>query len=165
VSVLTLLERARRIRLLVLDVDGVLTDGRLYFGPEGEALKAFHVRDGAGLVALRRAGVGVAIISGRDSPAVTLRARELGIEHLRQGIHDKGRALEELCAALGLRPEDCACVGDDTPDLPLFERAALAVAVADAHPALRERAHHVTTLPGGNGAVREVCDLLLRARA
>jgi 3-deoxy-D-manno-octulosonate 8-phosphate phosphatase (KDO 8-P phosphatase) len=160
-----LLERARRVRLLVLDVDGVLTDGRLYFGPEGEALKVFHVRDGAGLVALRRAGVVLAIISGRSSAAVAQRARELGIEHLRQGVADKGAEFDRLCAQLQIDPADCACMGDDTPDLPLFERVALAFAVADAHPSLRERASWVTTLPGGLGAVREVCDLLLRARA
>jgi 3-deoxy-D-manno-octulosonate 8-phosphate phosphatase (KDO 8-P phosphatase) len=160
-----LLERARRIRLLVLDVDGVMTDGRLHFGPDGEALKVFHVRDGAGLVALRRAGVGLAIISGRSSAAVTHRARELGIEHVHQGVGDKGAELEKLCAQLGIGTADCACIGDDTPDLPLFERVALACAVADAHPSLRQRAHWVTTLPGGQGAVREVCDLLLQARA
>lgn len=159
-----LLERARRIRLLVLDVDGVMTDGRLHFGPEGEALKVFHVRDGAGLVALRRAGVALAIVSGRSSAAVAHRARELGIEHVSQGVADKGAELDKLCARLGIDAGDCACVGDDTPDLPLFERVALAVAVADAHPSLREHAHWVTRLPGGHGAVREVCDLLLQAR-
>lgn len=159
-----LLARARRIRLLVLDVDGVMTDGRLHFGPEGEALKVFHVRDGAGLVALRRAGVALAIVSGRSSTAVAARARELGIEHVRQGVADKGVELENLCTQLGIGPDDCACVGDDTPDLPLFERVSLAIAVADAHPTLRERAHWVTGLKGGRGAVREVCDLLMQAR-
>jgi 3-deoxy-D-manno-octulosonate 8-phosphate phosphatase (KDO 8-P phosphatase) len=159
-----LLERARRIRLLILDVDGVMTDGRLHFGPEGEMLKVFHVRDGAGLVALRRAGVGLAIVSGRNSAAVAHRARELGIEHVRQGVADKGAELEKLCAQLAIGAADCACIGDDTPDLPLFERVALAFAVADAHPTLRQRAHWVTGLPGGHGAVREVCDLLLQAR-
>ena len=158
------LERAARVRLLVLDVDGVLTDGRLYIGPSGEEFKAFHVRDGAGIVALRRAGVAVAIISGRSSAAVEYRAAELGIEHVHQGVADKGRALERLLAELGLDRSAAACVGDDTPDLPLLEAAGFAVAVADAHPAARAAAHWVTSLPGGRGAVREVCDLLLQAR-
>jgi 3-deoxy-D-manno-octulosonate 8-phosphate phosphatase (KDO 8-P phosphatase) len=134
------LERARQIRLLVLDVDGVLTDGRLFISPAGEEFKAFHVRDGSGLVALQRAGVTVAIISGRDSAAVTLRAAELGIA-----------------------ASETACVGDDTPDLPMLRAAGLAVAVADAHQAAKDVAHWITPSPGGHGAVRELCDLLLSA--
>lgn len=157
-------ERARRVRLLVLDVDGVLTDGRLHITAQGEDVKVFHVRDGSGLVALRRAGITVAIISGRDSPAVTRRAQELGIAHVQQGIGDKGAALDALLAETGIEGAACACVGDDTPDLPMFERAALAVAVADAHPTALAAAHWVTRAPGGHGAVREVCDLLLAAR-
>jgi 3-deoxy-D-manno-octulosonate 8-phosphate phosphatase (KDO 8-P phosphatase) len=158
-----LLERARHIRLLVLDVDGVLTDGRIYMSPAGEELKVFHVRDGAGLVALQRAGVAVAIISGRDSAAVTRRASELGIRHVRQGVVDKAAELAALMRELGVAPAGTACVGDDTPDLPMLEAAGLAVAVADAHPALKAVAHWVTPSPGGLGAVREVCDLLLNA--
>jgi len=158
-------ERARRIRLLVLDVDGVLTDGTLHISARGEEVKIFHVRDGSGLVALRRAGVVIAIISGRASGAVTRRAEELGIEHVRQGIADKGAALDALCAELGLARDEIACVGDDTPDLPMFERAGLAIAVADAHPNATARAHWVTQARGGRGAVREICDLLLAARA
>jgi 3-deoxy-D-manno-octulosonate 8-phosphate phosphatase (KDO 8-P phosphatase) len=158
------LERARRIRLLVLDVDGVLTDGRLHISAAGEEIKVFHVRDGSGLVAVQRAGITVAIISGRDSAAVTRRAAELGIRHLRQGVSDKGAELERLLAELGVAAQDTACVGDDTPDLPMLQRAGLAVAVADAHPALRESAHWTTTSNGGQGAVREVCDLLLSTR-
>lgn len=159
------LERARRIRLLVLDVDGVLTDGRLYISASGEELKVFHVRDGSGLVAAQRAGIAVAIISGRDSAAVTRRAAELGIRHVRQGVSDKGAELDRLLAELGVAAEHAACVGDDTPDLPMLRRAGLAVAVADAHPALREAAHWTTPSNGGQGAVREVCDLLLSTRA
>jgi 3-deoxy-D-manno-octulosonate 8-phosphate phosphatase (KDO 8-P phosphatase) len=159
------LERARRIRLLVLDVDGVLTDGRLYLSAAGEELKVFHVRDGSGLVAVQRAGVTVAIISGRDSPAVTRRATELGIRHVRQGVSDKGAALDGLLGELGFDPEETACVGDDTPDAPMLRRAGLAIGVADAHPALLAAAHWVTTSNGGQGAVREVCDLLLSARS
>jgi len=159
------LERAGRIRLLVLDVDGVLTDGRLYLSPTGEDLKVFHVRDGSGLVAVQRAGITVAIISGRDSAAVSRRAAELGIRHVRQGVVDKGAELDRLLSELGVEPVETACVGDDTPDLPMLRRVGLAVGVADAHPALLEAAHWITRAPGGRGAVREVCDLLLSARA
>ena len=159
------LERARRIRLLVLDVDGVLTDGRLFFTAGGEELKVFHVRDGAGIVAVQKAGVTVAIISGRDSAAVTRRAGELGIRHVRQGAGDKGAVLDQLLAELGIAAAETACVGDDTPDAPMLHRAGLAIAVADTHPALAAAAHWVTSSKGGRGAVREVCDLLLSARA
>jgi len=159
------LERARRIRLLVLDVDGVLTDGRLFISPAGEEFKAFHVRDGSGLVAVQRAGVTVAIISGRDSAAVNRRAAELGICHTRQGVADKGAELATLLRELGIAASETACVGDDTPDLPMLRAAGLAVAVADAHPAAKDEAHWITPSPGGHGAVREVCDLLLSARA
>jgi 3-deoxy-D-manno-octulosonate 8-phosphate phosphatase (KDO 8-P phosphatase) len=160
-----LLERARRIRLLVLDVDGVLTDGRIYMSPAGEELKVFHVRDGSGLVALQRAGVAVAIISGRDSAAVTRRAAELGIRNVRQGVADKATELAGLMRELGVAPGETACVGDDTPDLPMLQAAGLAVAVADAHAALGPVVHWVTSAAGGRGAVREVCDLLISARA
>jgi 3-deoxy-D-manno-octulosonate 8-phosphate phosphatase (KDO 8-P phosphatase) len=161
----TLRERARRIRLLVLDVDGVLTDGRIYMSATGEDLKVFDVRDGSGLVALKRAGVTVAIISGRDSAAVTRRAAELGIEHVHQGVQDKAAELAALMNRLGVTPAETACVGDDTPDLPMLENAGLAIAVADAHGALGPVVHWVTTASGGRGAVREVCDLLINARA
>jgi 3-deoxy-D-manno-octulosonate 8-phosphate phosphatase (KDO 8-P phosphatase) len=159
------LERARNIRLLVLDVDGVLTDGRLYLSAAGEELKVFHVRDGSGLVAVQRAGITVAIISGRDSAAVTRRAAELGIRHVRQGVADKGAALDQLLEELGVSAAETACVGDDTPDVPMLRRAGLAIGVADAHPALLAAAHWVTHSNGGQGAVREACDLLLSARA
>ncbi|MBS0579933.1 MAG: HAD hydrolase family protein [Proteobacteria bacterium] len=151
------------IRLLLLDVDGVLTDGRLYFGARGEALKVFHVRDGQGIVQLRHAGIAVAVISGRRSPMVAVRCRELGIEHVHQGIADKLAVFRRLCARLKLAPAACACIGDDLPDLPLLEAVGRSFAVADAHPDVRRAAGHVTTLPGGSGAVREVCDLLLAA--
>jgi 3-deoxy-D-manno-octulosonate 8-phosphate phosphatase (KDO 8-P phosphatase) len=157
------LERARAIRLLVLDVDGVLTDGRLFISAAGEELKVFHVRDGSGLVAIQRAGITVAIISGRDSPAVTRRAKELGIRHVHQGVADKGALLDRLLGELGIAAEETACVGDDTPDAPMLRRAGLAIGVADAHPALLAAAHWVTRSSGGQGAVREVCDLLLSA--
>ncbi len=158
-------ERARHIRLLVLDVDGVLTDGRIYMSAGGEELKVFHVRDGSGLVALQRSGVTVAIISGRDSAAVTRRAAELGIAHVRQGVGDKAAELSALMSTLRLTRAETACVGDDTPDLPMLESAGLAIAVADAHDALRPVVHWVTSATGGRGAVREICDLLISARA
>lgn len=159
------LERAAGIRLLVLDVDGVLTDGRLYFTAEGETLKAFHVRDGSGMVQLRKAGIAIAIISGRDSSMVSTRLRELGVTHIQQGSRDKHGGLQHLLNELQLKPEQVACVGDDTPDLPMFEIAHLGCAVADAHPAVLRVAHYVTQASGGLGAVREVCDLILQAQA
>jgi 3-deoxy-D-manno-octulosonate 8-phosphate phosphatase (KDO 8-P phosphatase) len=156
--------RAGAIRLLVLDVDGVLTDGRLYFGPRGEVLKVFDVRDGYGLVALQRAGVAVAVISGRRSGAVRARCRELKVRHVHQGVADKLAVFERLRARLRLARSVCACVGDDLPDVPLMRAVALAFAVADAHPAVRRAAAVVTRRGGGRGAVREVCDFLLARR-
>ncbi len=156
---------AGRIRLLVLDVDGVLTDGRLWFGPRGELVKAFHVRDGHGIRAVRAAGIEVAVISGRRSQAVAHRCRELGIRYLIQGAGDKVAALERLLARLNLQREDCACIGDDAPDVALMKAVGLAYAVADAHPDALRVAHRATSIAGGRGAVREVCDQLLRARA
>lgn len=153
----------RGLRTLVLDVDGVLTDGRLYFGADGEALKVFHVRDGHGIKAVMRAGIEVLVISGRRSTAVERRCAELGIRHVRQGVDDKVAALRDLLAQAGGTPAASACVVDDTPDLPLMAAVGFAVAVADAHPDVRAAAGYVTRAPGGLGAVREVCDLLLEA--
>src|ERR1700761_7734148 len=152
---------AAAIRLLILDVDGTLTDGSLYFGPRGEALKVFNVRDGQGIKHLAAAGIEVAVISGRKSKMVEVRCRELGVEHVHQGAKDKLPVLEKLCARLKSEPSACACVGDDLPDIPLMRKVALAFAVADAHPEARHAAHLITKLPGGHGAVREVCDYLL----
>ena len=160
----TVAARAAAVRLLTLDVDGVLTDGRLYFSAQGEELKAFHVRDGAGIVQLLEAGIQVAVISGRQSQAVERRMAELGVAWVKQGIKDKLLALQEILDRLRLQPRCVACVGDDSPDLPLMHAAQLACAVADAHASVRQSAHYVTQLPGGRGAVREVCDLLLGAR-
>jgi 3-deoxy-D-manno-octulosonate 8-phosphate phosphatase (KDO 8-P phosphatase) len=154
----------RRARALVLDVDGVLTDGRLYYGAKGETLKVFHVRDGHGIKAVAAAGVAVAIISGRKSAHVTRRARELGIKHVFQGVNDKLAALNKLAAQLGFTLEHCVCVGDDTPDAPILAAAGLGVAVADAHSDALSAADLTTTRPGGHGAVREVCDWLIAAR-
>lgn len=155
---------AARVRLLVLDVDGVLTDGRLYYGARGEALKAFHVRDGLGLKLLAAAGITVAVISGRRSGMTARRCRELGVRHLLQGVEDKLTAFQRLRERLGMSSTVCACVGDDVPDVPLMREVGLSFAVADAHPQARSAAHVITRLPGGRGAVREVCDYLLEAR-
>jgi 3-deoxy-D-manno-octulosonate 8-phosphate phosphatase (KDO 8-P phosphatase) len=154
-----------KIRLLVLDVDGVLTDGRLYFGAKGEALKVFHVRDGHGIKLLMGSGVEVAAFSGRRSAAVTARMRELGVRRLVQGCADKVAVLRRLARQLDIDPLASACMVDDTPDLPLMSAVGFAAAVADAHPLVLSAAHWVAGSPGGRGAVRELCDALLRARA
>jgi 3-deoxy-D-manno-octulosonate 8-phosphate phosphatase (KDO 8-P phosphatase) len=153
------------IRLLVLDVDGVLTDGRLRYGPDGETEKMFHVRDGHGIKALAHSGVTVAVLSGRDSAAVARRCADLGITEVLQGVADKCAAFNTLIARLGIAASACACIGDDTPDVPLMQCVGLAFAVADAHADARRAAHCRTRLRGGQGAVREVCDALLAARA
>ena len=157
-------QRAQAIRLLILDVDGVLTDGRLYFDAKGEALKVFHVRDGHGIKMLQRAGIEVAFLSGRRSDAAYNRARELGISRFHEGLRDKVPVLEEIMAAMEIQLPEVAAVGDELVDLPLMSRVGLGVAVADAVPEVLAAAHWVTTLPGGRGAVREVCDLLLKAQ-
>lgn len=155
---------ARRLALLVLDVDGVLTDGGLWYGPRGETLKRFHVRDGHGIKLLRAAGIEVAVVSGRKSAAVRTRCRELGVRLVLQGVDDKSQGLDRLLQRLSLTDTQVACIGDDTTDIPLFVRVGLAVAVGDAHPLAARAAHCRTTLPGGHGAVREVVDWILAAR-
>lgn len=155
---------AAAIRLLVLDVDGTLTDGRLYYGPRGEAMKVFHVRDGQGIKRLDAAGIHVAVISGRTSKMVAARCRELGVAHVIQGAEDKVAAFEKLRSRLKVEASESACVGDDVVDVPLMKTVKLAFAVADAHRNALRAAHVVTCLPGGHGAVREVCDYLLEAR-
>jgi 3-deoxy-D-manno-octulosonate 8-phosphate phosphatase (KDO 8-P phosphatase) len=153
--------RARAVKLLVLDVDGVLTDGRLFYGARGEALKIFHVRDGHGIKALSRAGITIAIVSGRKSAAVTARARELGIRHVHQGTDDKLAVVQRLAKAAGVALAECACMGDDAPDVPVMRAVGFAATVADAHGDALAAAHFIATAPGGRGAVRELCDLLL----
>ncbi len=154
----------RRVRLLALDVDGVLTDGRLHYGPRGEATKVFHVRDGHGIKRVQEAGIEVAIISGRKSAAVAKRARDLGIQFVFQGVGDKLAVLVKLAKSRKVALEHCACVGDDTPDAPILAAAGVGIAVADAHADALAAADLVTSRPGGLGAVREVCDWLLDAR-
>lgn len=158
-------ERARALRLAIFDVDGVMTDGTVWMGPGGEALKGFNILDGHGLVMLRRAGIATAIISGRSSEAVARRAEELGIAHVAQGAGDKVAAFERLLAQLGVPPEAASFMGDDLPDLPVMQRCGLAVSVPGGAEAVRAAAHYVTRAGGGRGAVREFCDLVLDARA
>lgn len=158
-----LLLRAQPVRALVLDVDGVLTDGGLYLSAEGETLKRFDSLDGHGLKLLRQAGLEVMVVSGRDSSALRARLAALGITHLRLGCETKLPAAEALLAQLSLSWAEVAAMGDDWPDLPLLRRARLACAPAQAHAQVRAAAHHVTHAVGGHGAVRELCDLLLVA--
>ncbi|MCX7946092.1 MAG: phenylphosphate carboxylase subunit delta [Hydrogenophilus sp.] len=161
---MTARDRAARVRLMAFDIDGVLTDGRLYFGPEGELLKSFHVQDGHGLKLLMRSGVQVALISGRHSSAVERRAAELGIRHLIFDCDDKRAALAELLAQHHLTWDEAGFMGDDLVDLAPMALAIFAAAPADAHPEALARAHYITVRAGGQGAVREVCDYLLTAQ-
>ncbi|RMG58849.1 MAG: HAD-IIIA family hydrolase [Deltaproteobacteria bacterium] len=155
--------RAGRVKLLLLDVDGVLTDGRIIYTSSGDELKFFDVRDGHGIKLLQRAGVKVGIITGRSSDLVARRASELGIEVVYQGQFNKVEALEEILADTGLSPEDVGYVGDDVVDLPVMRRVGFAASVADAHDLVKEAAHYVSPLPGGRGAVRDIVEFILRA--
>lgn len=155
--------RGLGIRAAIFDVDGVLTDGRLFIGEQGEAFKAFHALDGHGLKLLKRGGIEPIVITGRDSPAVRRRIADLGLVHALFGVEDKLAAATPLLARLGLDWPDVAAIGDDWPDLPLLVRAGFACAPANAHAEVRAVAQHVTSAPGGAGAAREFCDLLLVA--
>jgi 3-deoxy-D-manno-octulosonate 8-phosphate phosphatase (KDO 8-P phosphatase) len=155
---------AARIRLLVLDVDGVLTDGRLYYDADGRETKSFHVRDGYGIQRVLAAGLLVAVISGRASAAAAARLAELRVPHVFLGRNDKRQVLEQLLAELGIPVASVACVGDDVTDLEIMVPAGLGITVPDAHPDVLRAADWVTVAAGGQGAVREVCDLLLAAR-
>jgi 3-deoxy-D-manno-octulosonate 8-phosphate phosphatase (KDO 8-P phosphatase) len=161
---MTLKERCAGIAWLVLDVDGVLTDGGIVYGTGGLEVKQFHVRDGSGLKCWRLAGKRAALITGRRSSVVEVRAAELGIDPVVQGASPKGPAYGQLLKDAALDPSAVCCVGDDLPDLPLLRRCGLAVAVADACADLRAVAHYVTRTPGGKGAVREVIELILRCQ-
>jgi len=156
-------DRARRIKLLIMDVDGVLTDGRLYFTEQGETIKVFHVRDGQGLGTFHAAGFRSGVISGRNSPIVDLRLKQLGVEFVWQGRDDKVPAFHEMITAAGVGPEQAAFVGDDTLDAAVFPLVGLAVAVADAHDSAKAAAHYTTSHKGGRGAVRELIDLIMAA--
>lgn len=155
---------AANIKLLVLDVDGVLTDGRLYFTPDGQELKVFNTLDGHGIKQLQKSGVTVSIITGRQSPAVEKRARDLGIAHCYQGQENKRIPFEDLIKKLSLSLPEIAYAGDDLPDLLIMKKVGLSIAVANAHATVIQHAHMTTRARGGEGAVREICDLIMQAQ-
>ncbi len=157
-------ERLKTIRCLLLDVDGVLTDGKLYFDAQGREFKAFDAQDGHGIALARRAGLRVGLVTGRRTPATRQRAKELRVDIFVEGPIDKGRAVQQVIKRHRLHREQICFVGDDLQDLAAFERAGLAVAVANAVPEVKRAAHYVTKRAGGNGAVREVVELLLKAQ-
>jgi 3-deoxy-D-manno-octulosonate 8-phosphate phosphatase (KDO 8-P phosphatase) len=163
-DIVSIEHRAAHLKLLLMDCDGVLTDGSLILLENGDELKSFNARDGHGLVLLHRAGLKSGIISGRSSKAVERRARELGIEHVRQGCLDKIKDFEEVLAESGVADSEVAFIGDDVTDIPLLQRSGFAVAVADAVAETRAAAHYVTLLPGGRGAVRETIEIILKAQ-
>jgi 3-deoxy-D-manno-octulosonate 8-phosphate phosphatase (KDO 8-P phosphatase) len=158
------MERAARVKVMIFDVDGVLTDGSLTYGADGEVTKTFCVLDGLGIQLLNKTGVATAIISARNSPIVVKRAADLGITHVFQGMHDKRIAFAKLLEATGARAEQCGYIGDDVIDLPLLLKVGFAVTVPSGHPEVQHRAHYVTRAAGGRGAVREVCDMVMRAQ-
>lgn len=158
------MQRAERVKVMIFDVDGVLTDGSLTYDANGEATKTFYVLDGLGIQLLQKTGVQTAIISARQSPIVVTRARDLGINHVYQGIHDKRVAFARLLEETGASIEQCGYIGDDVIDLPLLLKVGFAVTVPSGHPEVQHRAHYVTRAPGGRGAVREVCDMIMRAQ-
>jgi len=160
----TLVMRARGIRLLTCDVDGVLTDGRLYYSARGDEMKAFSSLDGVGIKMLATAGIAIAWITGSNAPSVAERARALGVARLVQGTEDKLTPWDALRDELRLAPEACAHIGDDLPDLPIITRCGLGISVPHAPAVVRDRAHYVTLREGGAGAVREVCELILAAQ-
>ena len=164
VSPAELAERAQRVKLMVFDVDGVLTDGGLYYGPTGEVMKRFDVHDGHGLVMARLVGLSGAVLTARRSEMVEVRGKELKLAAVMQGKKEKGPAFDELAQSLGFSPAECAYMGDDTNDLPPLERAGFAACPSDAAPEVKEAVHWVSTRPGGHGAARELVELVLRAQ-
>lgn len=159
-----LLDKARRVRLMAFDIDGVMTDGRLYFSPAGDELKAFFSRDGLGLKMLAKSGVRIAIITGRDSPIVLRRAENLGISLVRQGVEDKRAAMADLLRDEALDYSQAGYMGDDVVDLAVMAACAFSATVPDAHPLVRRQADYLADAPAGAGAVREVCEVLLQAQ-
>ncbi len=157
-------EKAKAVRLMIFDVDGVMTDGSLHYSDSGEEIKVFNSRDGHGIKVLKASGVKLAIITGRTSRALERRANQFNVDYLYQGVEDKLAIFREILDDVGLTPEDCGYMGDDVVDLPVMRRVAFAVAVSDAPELVRQHAHYVTGLPGGRGAVREVCDLIMQAQ-
>jgi len=163
-SVSDALERAKRVRLMIFDVDGVLTDGRLWYGPSGEALKVFSALDGHGIKLLMQSGITVALLSGRSFPAVAVRAAELGVAQVLQGVDDKSAAFEALCSRLGIPAGETGFMGDDLVDLPALRRCGFACAPSEAHELVRRHVQYVAQAPAGAGAAREICDFLMRSQ-
>lgn len=159
-----ILNKAKNIKLLICDVDGVLSNGQVIIGNNGEELKTFNIKDGFGIKCLQKSGTTVAIITGRNSKIVEKRCQELGIEHYYQGQSNKQQAFESLCQNLSVKPEQVCHIGDDLPDLPLLFQSGLGVTVADGHWLMQQHADWVTQNNGGFGAVREVCDLILHSQ-
>jgi 3-deoxy-D-manno-octulosonate 8-phosphate phosphatase (KDO 8-P phosphatase) len=160
----TATERAARVSLMIFDVDGILTDGSLHYGADGELIKTFNVLDGHGIKLLQQSGVATAIISARQSAIVARRAADLGIAHLYQGVHDKRAAFEQLLAHTNTTAPQCGFIGDDVIDLPILLRVGFAASVPGAHAEVKSRVHYLTQAGGGAGAVRELCDFILRAQ-
>lgn len=160
----TLPEKLKDIQLLLLDVDGVLTDGSIIYSDEDSETKVFNVKDGFGLKLVMAAGIKVGLVTGRTSKALHRRCRDLGIRYIYDGVPQKAQLLDKIVTETGVGPDNTAFIGDDLPDLPLMRRIGLSIAVADAHELVRDFSNWVTSAPGGRGAVREVCDALLKAR-
>lgn len=159
-----IIKKVKKLKLLILDVDGVLTDGRLFFDHNGEEYKCFHARDGHGIKLLRETGVEVAVISGRKSNSVALRMKSLGVEYIYQGHENKIAALAEIMQKISLNPDQVAHIGDDLLDLPVMTRVGLSIAVNDANDAVKDYADWCTKTAGGQGAVREVCDFIMQTQ-
>lgn len=160
----SVVEAAKNIKLVVFDIDGVLTDGQLYFLPDGQDFKAFNTRDGLGITRLMKYGIQIAVISGRKSIAVEQRMKALGIQHVYLGYEHKLEIYQKICQELNISDTQTACIGDDVIDIPLINKAALGVAVSDSHPLVKLSANYVTRQSGGHGAARELCDLIMLAQ-
>ncbi len=160
----TLSEKLKHIQLLLLDVDGVLTDGSIIYDDKANEIKVFNAKDGFGLKLVMSAGIKVGLVTGRTSKALHRRCRDLGIRYIYDGVQQKARLLDKITAETGVAADNAAFIGDDLPDLPLMKRIGLSIAVADAHELVRHHSDWVTSAPGGRGAVREVCDAMLKAR-
>jgi len=159
-----ILKQAKKIKLVIFDVDGVLTDGSLFFGDDGQEYKAFYSRDGLGIKLLQRTGVEVGVITARSSKLVNHRMENLGIKHLYQGRLDKIAAFNDLVSKLGVNADETAYAGDDVIDLPVMKKVGLAIAVQDAHPFVKKHAHWITEHNGGRGAARDICELIMEAQ-
>ncbi|MBF6057230.1 MULTISPECIES: KdsC family phosphatase [Thiomicrorhabdus] len=160
----TLIDKAKKIKLLILDIDGVMTDNKLIYSDQGIELKAFYTRDGHGMVMLQRSGIEIAIITGRKSPLIDKRMRDLKVKHVYQGVPDKLPSFQDLVSRLGLELDEIAYIGDDILDLPILMRVGLSATPADGDPEVQSRVDHISTFNGGHGCVREMCELLMKSQ-